>query len=375
MFDAPLEAFFSLEATEAAAAELWDAAPRFDAWDADLQAMMRPVRDRGLFVACLPPAEGGSGLATDPARAADLEAVLRRIGGASLPAGRLFEGHVNAVKLVFLYGSAAASAGFARDVRGGAVSGVWNAEAPPGLAIVERDERRVLQGAKIYCSGAGWLERPLVTARSAAGPVITAPRDASAMRVDLGAWRASGMRATATGSVTFDGLVLEDVEVVGAPGDYLRSPAFKAGAWRFCAVQVGGAERLLSLMARHLEDRGRGADPHQRARIGQATIAVETARLWVSSARSAAETAANAAAADAYVNLARTAVEAACADLLRLVDRSVGLEAKMVGSPIERVARDLAVYLRQPFPDAALDDAAQARVQFAAQSPHAAGWT
>jgi hypothetical protein len=43
---------------------------------------------------------------------------------------------------------------------------------------------------------------------------------------------------------------------------------------------------------------------------------------------------------------------------MQLVDRSVGLQAFVRPHPIERVARDLATYLRQPAPDRALTNAA-----------------
>ena len=60
----------------------------------------------------------------------------------------------------------------------------------------------------------------------------------------------------------------------------------------------------------------------------------------------------------AYVNLARTAIEAACLDAMRDIQRSLGLSAFMQGSQAERIARDLSTYLRQPAPDEVLVEAA-----------------
>ena len=51
-------------------------------------------------------------------------------------------------------------------------------------------------------------------------------------------------------------------------------------------------------------------------------------------------------------------VERAALDVIALVERGIGLSAFTRPEPIERVVRDLSTYLRQPFPDAALDDAA-----------------
>ena len=72
----------------------------------------------------LPSAEGGAGLATDAALTEVLAGVLRRVGGADLSAGRLFEGHVNAVKLEHRYASPETAEAVSADVRAGAWSGV-----------------------------------------------------------------------------------------------------------------------------------------------------------------------------------------------------------------------------------------------------------
>jgi hypothetical protein len=58
------------------------------------------------------------------------------------------------------------------------------------------------------------------------------------------------------------------------------------------------------------------------------------------------------------VGLARIAVETACLDAMRLVQRSLGLSAFRHGNPVERICRDLGTYLRQPAPDAVLTEAA-----------------
>ena len=58
------------------------------------------------------------------------------------------------------------------------------------------------------------------------------------------------------------------------------------------------------------------------------------------------------------VGLARLAVESACLDVIRLVQRSLGLSAFRHGHPAERICRDLGTYLRQPAPDEVLSEAA-----------------
>jgi alkylation response protein AidB-like acyl-CoA dehydrogenase len=219
-----------------------------------------------------------------------------------------------------------------------------------------------LEGRKVLCSGAGHLTRALVTARDGGDPsrparMLLLDLAGEQHRADLTAWTAQGMRASATGAMQFSGLVVGPEALIGAPGAYLRQPDFSAGAWRFAAVQLGGAEALAEALRQHLRRTGRGADPHQAARLGTVAIALETARLWVAEAARRAE-ADLSGTAEAYVNLARTAVERAALDILETVQRSVGLAAFMRPAPMERIARDLATYLRQPAPDRALTAAA-----------------
>ena len=304
----------------------------------------------------------GAGWGTTPEGAAPLSAALRLVGRASLPLGRIFEGHVNAVRLVLRRGNAAQAQRAARDLRaGGHLFGVWNTDPPGGEPPLTLHDG-VLKGRKVLCSGAGRVARALVTARGAAAPdapprmVLVRLRPDE--RADLSGWTAQGMRASATGAVDFTGLRVEPADLIGEPGDYALEPDFSGGAWRFAAVHCGGIEAVLGALRDHLRRTGRGADPHQAARLGQAAIAAETARLWVEAAAARAEAPGAGAEAVAHVGLARLAVERAALDVLELAQRSVGLQALMRPNPLERMARDLATYLRQPAPDRVLAGAA-----------------
>jgi alkylation response protein AidB-like acyl-CoA dehydrogenase len=315
------------------------------------------LHQSGLLTAVLPVKFGGAELS-----GLSLSEVLRSIGSGSLPLGRLFEGHVNALELVLRYGSDRRVKLVAEEAQAGKLFGVWNTDDAAGLKLLHRHGRSWLEGRKILASGAGHIERPLVTATDENGRrMIVLPKVAAPDRADVSRWTAQGMRASSTGAVDFTGVEIEPTEIVGREGDYERQPWFSAGAWRFAAVHLGGMERLFDLLRRHLQETNRGRDPHQAARLGRAAMAVETARLWVAHAASTAEGSLGSRAPEqlvAYVNLARLAVEAAALDLMQLAQRSVGLQAFMRPNPIERISRDLATYLRQPGPDRALTDAA-----------------
>ena len=320
------------------------------------------LREAGALAAPLPASLGGLGLGTEPTGALGMLRLLRLVGAANLSLGRLFEGHVNALKLILRYGTRAQGQDAAAAVRDGALFGIWVTEGSDGLRYTQDAPGGFLRlhGAKLFASGAAEVTHPLVTALSPEGDTrmmvvpLRGDRAVEAMLASL-----SGMRGACTGRHDFSGFVRDPGILLGAPGDYLRQPEFSAGAWRGMAVALGGIDRLVSLFCTALAERGRDANPHQRVRIGEALIARETAALWTRKAALVAE-------GDRFdpgdvaatVNLARIACETAGLDVIRLVQRGLGLSAFLSGSAVERVMRDLATYLRQPAPDETLVEGA-----------------
>lgn len=320
----------------------------------DIDALQRI----GLLAAPLPEALGGLGMGTEPDGAADLLAVFRALGRANLSVGRLFEGHVNALRLVVRTGTGAQARQLAADALAGALFGVWNTDDP--AAPLRLGPNLTLCGAKAFCSGAGDVDRALVTVPATNGPQLLLLALAPGERADLSGWTALGMRASRSGAMRLDGFAVTPDSLIGAPGDYLRRPDFAAGAWRTSAVTLGGLEAMVAAASAQLVERGRADDPQQRARIGQVLIAQETAALWLWRASALAEAEPDPYAAEdvvAYVGLARLAVERAALDAMQLVQRSLGLPGLLPPNPVERIGRDLTIYLRQPVPDRVLHEA------------------
>lgn len=317
------------------------------------------LRAIGLLGAVLPVDEGGAGLGIDRQASMTLYHVLTRLGAAHLSLARLFEGHVNAFALLWHHGSTAQRQRLMRYVRDGGLTGVWNAPAPEApLRLLADGEHFRLSGSKIYASGAGIIQRPLLTATTEDGKLLMIWCDVGRAVVDLSGWRVHGMRATATGTVKLDGVVVEPGQVFGADQDYHRQPVFSGGAWRFVAAQLGAAGALADLMKQNLVDARRDADPHQRARLAEAVMRVETGRLWTqAAARMADDPAATPADVVSYVGMARLVVEEVATDVIQLAQRSIGLRALHQDHPVERICRDLATYLKQPVPDAIRDAA------------------
>jgi alkylation response protein AidB-like acyl-CoA dehydrogenase len=292
----------------------------------------------------------------------ELMEALRLTGRANLSLGRIFEGHVNGAALIAAYGDDAQRAQLAVDLAEGRTFGVWNTEPPPGVAIAaDAGAPPRLSGAKSYATGAGYIDRAIVTARlpdRRRQMVVVDAGDPS--RADPSAWRVRGMRATVSGTYDLTGLPAGDGAALGAPGDYEREPRFSAGAWRFTAVQLGGVERVLGLLRDHLVASPSGEDPIHRARFGEALGAARSAYLWVREAAQRAESADAGDAEIAVVLMTRGVVERAGLAAMEAAARSVGTRAFFEDHPLDQACRDLALYLRQPVPDQALDRAAGA---------------
>jgi hypothetical protein len=302
------------------------------------------------------------GRAKDDALADQLASLLVVVGQGNLSVGRVLEAHINALHLVARYGTETQCATTMAAARDGCLFGLWVTDPPTGGLRMQRAGGRIaLSGGKQFCSSAGHAGGALVTARDVDGATRML-----VVRLGIGETvrplpsPLQGMRAAVTGAVDFSGCETDADSILGEPGDYLREPDFSAGAWRGSAVALGGLIALLDLAVPLLRDAGRLDNPHTQARIGEALIARETARLWVrSAARVAEDPSADTAQRVATVGLARIAVETACLDAMRLVQRSLGLSAFRQGTPIERICRDLSTYLRQPAPDEVLTEAAK----------------
>ncbi|GAC1491674.1 MAG: acyl-CoA dehydrogenase family protein [Acetobacteraceae bacterium] len=332
-----------------------------DAEEAFPEQDMALLRELGALLAPLPARLGGRGAGTEAAGAALIASLLRTLGQGNLAIGRLFEAHVNALQLITPFGSAAQIERVAADVQDGHLFGLWVTD-PPGQALTL--EAGILRGSKGPCSGAGHVTRALVTTTTVAGAQMAVVAVDGSLAIVPMRRVLQGMRAAVNGVVQFDGTPLRADALIGRPGDYLIEPHLSCGAWRTTAVTLGGLDALVAATGRQLVRKGHQDAPLQQDRFGRMLIAQETARLWTIEAANRVESSEGSAADRvAYVNLARIAVEAACLDAMRLAQRALGLAAFVRPNPVERLLRDLAVYLRQPAPDAVLTEAAHHALQ------------
>lgn len=163
------------------------------------------------------------------------------------------------------------------------------------------------------------------------------------------------MKSSVSCRFDFSGKNFEEGQIVGKAYNYVAEPDFSGGAARFATVQLGGAEAALRATFEHLERMDRTNATEQVSRLARLSILRETGNLWLSEMgkvmdrryKSPSECV-------RYANMFRTVVREICEETLQLCEFSVGLQGMIAPHPLERIHRDLSVYLKQPGPDRVL---------------------
>jgi alkylation response protein AidB-like acyl-CoA dehydrogenase len=297
---------------------------------------LRLLEAAGALAATLPRGDGSR-------PSADEEwSLLRRVAAADGSVARILDGHLNGVdRICALAPEPLRRAEIAAVACGARRIGVWGADPGPGEGRPAELVDGHVEGVKVFCSGAGGVDRALVTVR--ADGVLLAYVDVTrATEVDRGWFRGSGLRTSESHRVVFHGAPV--VDVLGGPGELGRDPGFSLDAMRTTACWVGmgegAAETALDLLARRDGDpfaalaAGRivGARSTMRAVIGEEARRVGEGDLDDLRARS--------------VHL-RTAVADGCRTILSEAARAAGSRALAAGSALDRRRRDLDLFLLQ----------------------------
>lgn len=224
-------------------------------------------------------------------RASELAAV-REVAAGGLGAGRVFDGHRNALERLLDHRPDDVDAALREELLGGTLRlGVWGADPGPAdgdPAVLSADERSVT-GVKTFCSGAGWLDLAIVLVRRAPGapptiPVLVDLRDSQAAAVDREWFTSSVLRESHSHRVVFDGARV--LAVLGEEGTLSEEPWISGDALRSSAVWAGAADVIT---ARMRETCRSDAGAHEQ--LGRATAVVGTVDAWLAWALAAVDTA------------------------------------------------------------------------------------
>jgi alkylation response protein AidB-like acyl-CoA dehydrogenase len=303
-------------------------------------------------------------------RTDELLRLLKDVGRSNGAIGRIFEGHINTLYLIHLYADEEQRAYWYNEVEvNKKMFGVWNTDGKTGISFQVTDNDLLIDGAKGFCSGADLVDYALIggkTDQPASDSdwqmVIVPMKEVEEYRIDRNSWQPMGMKASVSYTIDFSGIRLSPKSLLGQPGDYLKSPYFLGGSIRFAAVQLGMAEAVYNKTLEFLRGLNRLEDPFQKMRIGKMAMAIQTGQLWIEKGgQNFDEWKENETFYKrlvAYANLNRLTIEAVCLEVMQQSTLCVGAKGLMGPGDLERWHRDLSYYLRQPAPDATLQNAA-----------------
>lgn len=224
--------------------------------------------------------------------------------------------------------------------------GVWAAEPPaPVLRAREVSEGWVLEGRKLWCSGASMCTHALVTAEiDGQRALFAVALDRSVVRPVPHTWPAVGMRGSDSGAVDFDSA---PARMIGDPGAYLSRPGFWHGAIGVAACWYGSACAVAATL--HRSAAAGRADDHALAHLGAVTASLSAARDSLSAAAQAidADPADLTGAGRLRARTVRAIVENAATETLDRVGRALGAGPLCGDEAHARRVADLTVYLRQ----------------------------
>lgn len=264
---------------------------------------------------------------------------LAELAEADVAAGRLAEAHVDAAAILAELGGPAPTAG--------QWWGVWAAESRDAVLKAGDDTGRILlDGTKVWCSGAGLCSHALVTARLPSG-------ERGLYAVDLGEhgvralpsrWRSAGMAESDTRSVQF---TATPAVAVGTPGQYLTRPGFWHGAVGVAACWLGGARAVAAALYEHVKT-AKG-DAHACAHLGavDAALAAAEAVLTTVAAEVDADPHNLTGRAELLARRSRAAAETAVDETLTRTARALGPGPLTANAAHARRVADLSIYVRQ----------------------------
>ena len=279
------------------------------------------------------PATPGHGRTAD--RWMSLFEVARR---RTLSVARLVEAHVDALTILMA----------ASRPPGSGLYGVW---ASRGTLTFDGS---VVSGVKPFCSGAGVVDRALVTAMDVGGEQVlleVSTRATSGLAFDWSSWSAVGMRDAQTATAAFDSHPVIGPPIGPKSGWYLGRDGFWHGAIGPAACWAGGAAAVVD-RAEDLVD----GEPHRRAHLGamRAGVISMTALLidagrWADADHRPRE------AVQARALATRHVIERTSSEIIDRFSRAFGPRPFLEDPSIEGRIADLDMFRRQSHAERDLD--------------------
>ena len=329
------------DVSEATLAAIAQAAPALDASPTFPEAAFRALA-----------ADGALALTAGdehPGRAREWAAV-RAVARADGSVGRIFEGHLNGVERIAVHAPEPLRSAELGAVREGRLRlGVWGADPTPEegepARLTDTAEGLTLEGDKVFCSGAGGIDRALVLARTGepTPPALVYVDLSAGTEIDRSWYRASGMRASESHRVRFRGAPV--LAVLGEPGALGREPWFSRDAIRTAAAWAGMVDAAADGALADLAARGE-PDDLRALGAGRIVAARATVDRWLEHAAARADAEPDADLRSLSVQL-REAIAGAGRTILDEAARACGSRPFATGTALDRARRDFELFVLQ----------------------------
>jgi hypothetical protein len=192
----------------------------------------------------------------------------------------------------------------------------------------------------MFCSGAGLIDRALITADHYLLDVDLRSSPETFI-IDGTAWKSPAFAETTTATVTFLGTPAS--EVVGDDDWYLKRPGFWHGACGPAACWAGGALGLVDYALKNAR-----AEPHTLAHLGAMSADAWAMEAYLHCAgREIDADTADSGRAMVLALKVRHLIEQACSDILRRLGRAFGPRPLAFDLAISRRCQEVELYIRQ----------------------------
>jgi alkylation response protein AidB-like acyl-CoA dehydrogenase len=322
----------------------------------------------GLNAPVVPQEYGGLGLGPYRGDVFTLWMMTKEIAKADLSMARCWEGHVNS--LVLLDGMATheqKTVWFKGVVERGDKWVAWSGEPQsraPGETVrfgtnVEKVEGGyVVEGNKVFSTSAGGAQWAILLvntagpggARHATGSpetqlLMACDLSDQTVQIDGSWWDPIGMRATVSYLVNFRRTFIPDANIIGYPGQYLKEGWQTCFIPHYAATFLGAAEAAYEYALEYITTQKKADDPYVQHHLGQMSVDVETAHLWLGHVARLWETGKYQEAQIAG-SRARHVIEHLAEDTVKRCIRACGARCLNRPSALERIYRDLSFYVR-----------------------------
>lgn len=339
----------------------YDRAPRFPSENfEDLHA-------HGLLAPTLSRQYGGLGLGHHSGDLYTLWEMTMEIARADMSLARCWEGHANSVLLLDCLGTPEQLARWAPGiVENGELWAAWSGEpllpkpgenAKFGTLIEELPEGFVLNGTKVFCSGAPGVDKAILLVHregrggarhSTASPegllLLVADIKDPSISYDDSWWDPMGMKSSVSFLVKFKNTFIPRENLLGRPGVYLLDEWQTRFSPHYGATFLGGAMAAYDYTLEYIKTQKRESDPYLQQRIAKMAIDLQTGKIWLQHVAQLWESG-QVEEAKAAGGQARYMLEILAKAVLENSIHACGARGLIRPSPLERIFRDLSFYV------------------------------